>query len=37
VPGTIGLIGVISHIGSGVDQSINEVILLIGLAVGVDR
>ena len=32
---TIGLIGVISHI-SGVDESINEVILLIGLAVGVD-
>ena len=35
VLGTIGLIGVISHI-SGVDESINEVILLIGLAVGVD-
>ena len=35
VLGTIGLIGVISHI-SAVDQSINEVILLIGLAVGVD-
>jgi uncharacterized membrane protein YdfJ with MMPL/SSD domain len=33
---TIGLIGPISHIGSGVDESINEVILLIGLAVGVD-
>ena len=33
---TIGLIGPISHIGSGVDSSINEVILLIGLAVGVD-
>ena len=32
---TIGLVGVISHI-SPVDQSINEVILLIGLAVGVD-
>jgi RND superfamily putative drug exporter len=32
---TIGLVGVISHI-SGVDESINEVILLIGLAVGVD-
>jgi RND superfamily putative drug exporter len=32
---TIGLIGVLSHI-SGVDESINEVILLIGLAVGVD-
>ena len=33
---TIGLIGPISHLGSGVDESINEVILLIGLAVGVD-
>ncbi len=33
---TIGLIGPISHLGNGVDQSINEVILLIGLAVGVD-
>jgi RND superfamily putative drug exporter len=33
---TIGLIGPISHIGNGVDNSINEVILLIGLAVGVD-
>jgi len=33
---TIGLIGPISHIGSGVDESITEVILLIGLAVGVD-
>ena len=33
---TIGLIGPISHIGNGVDSSINEVILLIGLAVGVD-
>ena len=33
---TIGLIGPISHIGGGVDSSINEVILLIGLAVGVD-
>ena len=32
---TIGLIGLISHI-SGVDESVNEVILLIGLAVGVD-
>ena len=32
---TIGLIGPISHI-SPVDSSINEVILLIGLAVGVD-
>ena len=35
VLGTIGLVGVISHI-NGVDESINEVILLIGLAVGVD-
>jgi uncharacterized membrane protein YdfJ with MMPL/SSD domain len=33
---TIGLIGPISHIGNGVDESISEVILLIGLAVGVD-
>ena len=33
---TIGLIGPISHLGGGVDSSINEVILLIGLAVGVD-
>jgi hypothetical protein len=32
---TIGLVGLLSHI-SGVDESINEVILLIGLAVGVD-
>src|SRR4051794_33049148 len=32
---TVGLVGVLSHI-SPVDQSINEVILLIGLAVGVD-
>jgi uncharacterized membrane protein YdfJ with MMPL/SSD domain len=32
---TIGLVGVISHI-SGVDESVNEVILLMGLAVGVD-
>ena len=32
---TIGVVAVISHI-SGVDESINEVILLIGLAVGVD-
>ena len=32
---TIGLVGLISHI-SAVDESINEVILLIGLAVGVD-
>ena len=36
VVATIGLIGPISHIGSGVDSLINEVILLIGLAVGVD-
>jgi uncharacterized membrane protein YdfJ with MMPL/SSD domain len=36
VMATIGLIGPISHIGNGVDSSINEVILLIGLAVGVD-
>jgi uncharacterized membrane protein YdfJ with MMPL/SSD domain len=33
---TIGLIGPISHLGHGVDSSINEVILLIGLAVGID-
>jgi RND superfamily putative drug exporter len=33
---TIGLIGPISHLGNGVDSSINEVILLIGLAVGID-
>ena len=32
---TIGLVGILSHV-SPVDQSINEVILLIGLAVGVD-
>ena len=32
---TIGLVGMLSHV-SPVDQSINEVILLIGLAVGVD-
>jgi uncharacterized membrane protein YdfJ with MMPL/SSD domain len=32
---TIGLMGPISHIGA-VDTSVNEVILLIGLAVGVD-
>jgi RND superfamily putative drug exporter len=32
---TVGLVGVLSHI-KPVDQSINEVILLIGLAVGVD-
>jgi uncharacterized membrane protein YdfJ with MMPL/SSD domain len=35
VMATIGLTGLISHI-SGVDESVNEVILLIGLAVGVD-
>jgi uncharacterized membrane protein YdfJ with MMPL/SSD domain len=35
VLGTIGLVGVMSHI-TAVDESINEVILLIGLAVGVD-
>ena len=36
VMATIGLVGLISQIGDGVDSSINEVILLIGLAVGVD-
>jgi uncharacterized membrane protein YdfJ with MMPL/SSD domain len=35
VLGTIGIVALISHV-SPVDQSINEVILLIGLAVGVD-
>src|SRR5204862_7681330 len=35
VIGTIGIVALISHL-SPVDQSINEVILLIGLAVGVD-
>ena len=35
VLGTIGVMSVVSHL-SGVDESINEVILLIGLAVGVD-
>jgi uncharacterized membrane protein YdfJ with MMPL/SSD domain len=35
VMGTIGIVALISHI-SPVDTSINEVILLIGLAVGVD-
>ena len=35
VLGTIGIVALISH-ASPVDQSINEVILLIGLAVGVD-
>ncbi len=33
---TIGLLGPISHLIGGVDSSINEVVLLIGLAVGVD-
>ncbi len=33
---TIGLIGPLSHLIGGVDSSINEVVLLIGLAVGVD-
>ncbi|MGZ5341433.1 MAG: MMPL family transporter [Solirubrobacterales bacterium] len=36
VMATIGLIGPLSHVIGGVDSSINEVILLIGLAVGVD-
>jgi uncharacterized membrane protein YdfJ with MMPL/SSD domain len=35
VMGTIGIVALFSHV-SPVDQSINEVILLIGLAVGVD-
>jgi uncharacterized membrane protein YdfJ with MMPL/SSD domain len=35
VLGTLGLVALLSHV-SAVDQSINEVILLIGLAVGVD-
>ncbi len=35
VLGTIGIVALVSHV-SPVDQSINEVILLIGLAVGVD-
>ena len=35
VMATIGLTGLISYV-SGVDESVNEVILLIGLAVGVD-
>jgi uncharacterized membrane protein YdfJ with MMPL/SSD domain len=35
VLGTIGVVAILSHI-NGVDESINEVILLIGLAVGVD-
>jgi uncharacterized membrane protein YdfJ with MMPL/SSD domain len=33
---TIGLLGPVSHLTGGVDNSINEVVLLIGLAVGVD-
>jgi uncharacterized membrane protein YdfJ with MMPL/SSD domain len=33
---TIGIMGPLSHAIGGVDNSINEVILLIGLAVGVD-
>ncbi len=36
VMGTIGIMGPLSHVIGGVDNSINEVILLIGLAVGVD-
>src|SRR3954469_9510144 len=36
VMGTIGIMGPLSHVIGGVDSSINEVILLIGLAVGVD-
>ncbi|MFL5908501.1 MAG: MMPL family transporter [Solirubrobacterales bacterium] len=36
VAATIGIIGPLSHVIGGVDNSINEVILLIGLAVGVD-
>ena len=36
VMATIGIIGPLSHLIGGVDSSINEVILLIGLAVGVD-
>ena len=35
VMGTLGIVSLLSHL-SAVDQSINEVILLIGLAVGVD-
>jgi uncharacterized membrane protein YdfJ with MMPL/SSD domain len=35
VLGTLGLVAFLSHV-SGVDQSVSEVILLIGLAVGVD-
>jgi RND superfamily putative drug exporter len=33
---TIGILGPLSHVIGGVDGSINEVVLLIGLAVGVD-
>ena len=33
---TIGILGPLGHVIGGVDNSINEVILLIGLAVGVD-
>ncbi len=36
VMGTIGIMGPLSHLIGGVDNSVNEVILLIGLAVGVD-
>jgi uncharacterized membrane protein YdfJ with MMPL/SSD domain len=36
VMATIGIMGPLSHAIGGVDNSINEVILLIGLAVGVD-
>ncbi len=36
VTATIGIMGPLSHVIGGVDNSINEVILLIGLAVGVD-
>ncbi len=36
VMATIGIMGPLSHVIGGVDNSINEVILLIGLAVGVD-
>src|SRR5262249_33526848 len=36
VMAAIGIMGPLSHVVGGVDDSINEVILLIGLAVGVD-
>ncbi len=36
VMATIGIMGPLSHVIGGVDSSVNEVILLIGLAVGVD-